>query len=199
MALVMAVTSYGTNDPLAVKLWSKRLAVEVLKSTWAIQVHGHDLGLDHPDQGRAEKSAGDKITYGLRMQLVRQRRPRRRHAGRPGRVLTTYSDSVRQPAAPCRPLGRRMSQQRVPFVVRDEALSGLRDWWSDRIDAWPSSTRSAATRCRPTPATPACRPRWRRTPTTTRQLRRVDGDESITTTSTFVLSFSTRRWSAPGP
>jgi N4-gp56 family major capsid protein len=27
-----------------------------------------------------------------------------------------------------------MSQQRVPFSVRDEALSGLRDWWSDRID-----------------------------------------------------------------
>lgn len=27
-----------------------------------------------------------------------------------------------------------MSQQRVPFVVRDEALSGLRDWWADRID-----------------------------------------------------------------
>jgi N4-gp56 family major capsid protein len=27
-----------------------------------------------------------------------------------------------------------MSQQRVPFIVRDEALAGLRDWWSDRID-----------------------------------------------------------------
>lgn len=31
----MAVTSYGVNDPLAVKLWSKRLSVEVLKNTWA--------------------------------------------------------------------------------------------------------------------------------------------------------------------
>ncbi len=28
-----------------------------------------------------------------------------------------------------------MSQQRVPFIIRDEALSGLRDWWTDRIDA----------------------------------------------------------------
>lgn len=28
-----------------------------------------------------------------------------------------------------------MSQQRVPFDVRDEALSGLRDWWADRFDA----------------------------------------------------------------
>ena len=31
----MATTSYGVNDPLAVKLWSKRLAVEVLKNVWA--------------------------------------------------------------------------------------------------------------------------------------------------------------------
>jgi N4-gp56 family major capsid protein len=28
----------------------------------------------------------------------------------------------------------RMSQQRVPFSVREEALSGLKDWWTDRID-----------------------------------------------------------------
>ena len=27
-----------------------------------------------------------------------------------------------------------MSQQRVPFNIRDEALSGLRDWWTDRLD-----------------------------------------------------------------
>lgn len=27
-----------------------------------------------------------------------------------------------------------MSQQRVPFSVRDEALSGLRDWYADRFD-----------------------------------------------------------------
>lgn len=27
-----------------------------------------------------------------------------------------------------------MSQQRVPFSIRDEALSGLRDWWTDRLD-----------------------------------------------------------------
>ena len=32
-------------------------------------------------------------------------------------------------------IGGRMSQQRVPFDVRMEALSGLRDWWTDRIDA----------------------------------------------------------------
>ena len=81
------------------------------------------------------KSAGDKITYGLRMQLT--------GAGVVGdgtlegqeESLTTYSDSVtiNQLRHAVRSAGR-MSQQRVPFVVRDEALSGLRDWWTDRID-----------------------------------------------------------------
>lgn len=31
----MAVTTYGVNDPLSVKLWSKKLSVESLKQCWA--------------------------------------------------------------------------------------------------------------------------------------------------------------------
>jgi hypothetical protein len=29
-----------------------------------------------------------------------------------------------------------MSEQRVPFSVREEAMSGLRDWWAVRLDTW---------------------------------------------------------------
>lgn len=29
--------------------------------------------------------------------------------------------------------GGKMSEQRIPFSVRQEALSGLKDWWTDRI------------------------------------------------------------------
>jgi N4-gp56 family major capsid protein len=82
-----------------------------------------------------QKSAGDKVTYGLRMQLS--------GAGVIGdgtlegseESLTTYSDAVviNQLRHAVRSAGR-MSQQRVPFNIRDEALSGLRDWWTDRID-----------------------------------------------------------------
>jgi hypothetical protein len=32
--------------------------------------------------------------------------------------------------------GGKMSEQRVPFKVRDEARDGLADWWSERIDRW---------------------------------------------------------------
>lgn len=131
----MAVTSYGTNDPLAVKLWSKRLAVEVLKTCWASRFMGPNSSNIIQIKDETSKSAGDKITYGLRMQLT--------GAGVIGdgtlegmeESLTTYSDSVivNQLRHAVRSAGR-MSQQRVPFVIRDEALSGLRDWWTDRID-----------------------------------------------------------------
>ena len=132
----MAATNYGVNDPLAVKLWAKKLAVEVLKETWFMRFAGE--GSDNAVQVRDEtmKSAGDKITYGLRMQLLA--------AGIQGdgtlegneEALVTYSDAIliNQLRNAVRSAGR-MSQQRVPFSVRDEALSGLRDWYADRFDA----------------------------------------------------------------
>lgn len=131
----MAVTSYGTNDPLAVKLWSKKLAVEVLKETFATRFMGEDSNSLIQIKDELEKSAGDKITYGLRMQLA--------GLGVIGdgtlegneESLTTYSDSIviNQLRHAVRSAGR-MSQQRVPFSIRDEALAGLRDWWTNRLD-----------------------------------------------------------------
>lgn len=132
----MAATSFGVNDPLAVKLWSKKLTVEVLKETWIMNFAGTNSDSMVQIKDETQKSAGDKITYGLRMQLV--------SAGVQGdgtlegneESLVTYSDAVliNQLRNAVRSAGR-MSQQRVPFSVRDEALSGLRDWYADRFDA----------------------------------------------------------------
>jgi N4-gp56 family major capsid protein len=131
----LAVTSYGVNDPLAVKLWSKKLSVEVLKNTWASKFMGKDSNSVIHIKDETSKSAGDKITYGLRMQLT--------GTGVIGdgtlegneESLVTFSDAllINQLRHAVRSAGR-MSQQRVPFSIREEALSGLRDWWTDRID-----------------------------------------------------------------
>jgi len=131
----MAVTSYGVNDPLAVKVWSKRLSIEVLKNTWASRFMGTSSANVIQIKDELQKGSGDKITYGLRMQLT--------GTGVLGdgtlegneESLTTYSDAVilNQLRHAVRSAGR-MSQQRVPFSIRDEALSGLRDWWADRLD-----------------------------------------------------------------
>lgn len=131
----MAVTSYGTNDPLAVKLWSKLLSVEVLKNTWASKFMGPTSSSIIHVKDELNKSAGDKITYGLRMQLQGNGIIGDGTLEGNEESLTTYSDAViiNQLRHAVRSAGR-MTQQRIPFNIRDEALSGLRDWWTDRID-----------------------------------------------------------------
>lgn len=131
----MAVTNYGVNDALAVKLWSKKLWVEALKQTWSNRFIGDSTNSLMVMKDETQKSAGDQVTFGLRMQL-----------SGPGvqgdgtlegneESLTTYSDAlvINQLRHAVRSAGR-MSQQRVPFDVRMEALSGLKDWWADRLD-----------------------------------------------------------------
>ncbi len=120
---------------MAVKLWSKRLAVEVLKTTWAMKFSGPTSASIIQIKDELSKSAGDKITYGLRMQLTGTGVIGDGTLEGQEESLTVYSDSIviNQLRHAVRSAGR-MSQQRVPFVIRDEALSGLRDWWSDRLD-----------------------------------------------------------------
>jgi len=131
----MAATSYGTNDPLTVKLWSKKLAVEVLKQTWASRFMGMESSNIIQVKDELSKSAGDKITYGLRMQLSGQGVIGDGALVGNEEALTTYSDSIviNQLRNAVRSAGR-MSQQRIPFSIRQESLDGLRDWWTDRLD-----------------------------------------------------------------
>jgi N4-gp56 family major capsid protein len=133
----MATTSYGVNDALAVKTWGKKLFVDALKKTHASKFMGKGSNSLVQIRDEVSKGPGDKITVGLRMQLS--------GAGVQGdgtlegneESLTTYSDAVYidQLRHAVRSAGK-MSEQRVPFSVRDEAKAGLEDWWADRIDTW---------------------------------------------------------------
>jgi N4-gp56 family major capsid protein len=133
----MATTDYGVNHPLAVKLWSKKLMQEALKETYASKFMGKGSDSLIQIKDDTQKAAGDRITCGLRMQLT--------GAGIQGdstlegneEALVTYSDNVfiDQLRHAVRS-GGKMSEQRVPFSVREEARVGLQDWWSDRFDLW---------------------------------------------------------------
>lgn len=133
----MATTDYPVNSPLAVKRWSETLMKEALKQTFAMQFMGTDSGSLIQIKTELNKAAGDRITFGLRQQLT--------GSGVQGdgtlegneEQLVTYSqnltiDQLRHAVRS----GGQMSQQRVPFSIREEAKDGLVDWWSDRIDKW---------------------------------------------------------------
>ena len=133
----MATTSYGVNDALAVKLWGKKLFQDALKKTYFDRFMGKSSNSLVQLRDETSKGPGDRITVGLRMQLS--------GAGVQGdgtlegneESLTTYSDNVfiEQLRHAVRSAGK-MSEQRVPFSVRDEAKAGLEDWWADRLDTW---------------------------------------------------------------
>lgn len=132
----MATTSFATGNALTVKLWAKKLAVEALKETQFGRFIGEGSDSLVMLRDETRKSAGDQITYGLRMQM--------QSAGVVGdgtlqgneEALSIYSDALvinqlRNAAL----VQGRMSQQRVLFDLRTECLSGLKDWFADRLDA----------------------------------------------------------------
>ena len=131
----MATTDYGVNHPLAVKLWSRKLFQEIIGSTYTGRFMGTSDKSLIQIKTETQKSEGDKITFGLRMLLT--------GAGIQGdnalegneEALTTYSDSVtiNQLRHAVRSAGR-MSEQRVPFSIREEARMGLQDWWTERME-----------------------------------------------------------------
>ncbi len=131
----MATTSFGVNDALAVKLWSKKLDHEALKFTDIGPLIGTDPGSIIQLKTETSKGKGDQVTYGLRMQLAGAGFTENQLAEGNGESLTTYSDALL-----INELGHvvgvksedTIDQQRVNFNLRDEAKMGLSDWYAKR-------------------------------------------------------------------
>lgn len=133
----MATTSYGVNHAMAVKLWSKILLREALKATFAYQFMDDSDSALCQRKTETSKGPGDRIRVGLRMQLNGDGVQGDGTLEGNEEALVTYSDDlyIDQLRNAVRSAGK-MSEQRVPFSVREEAMAGLRDWWAGRIDYW---------------------------------------------------------------
>ena len=133
----MSMTEYGVNAPEAVKLWSRKLAREALKQTYINRFVGKGSDSLIQEKTDTKKDAGDRVRCTLRMQLS--------GGGTQGDAtlegneesLTTHTDDIiiDQLRHAVRSKGK-MTEQRIPFSIRSEAMSGLRDWWADRMDTW---------------------------------------------------------------
>lgn len=131
----MATTDYPVNHPLAQKLWSKELFHDVIGESFFGKFTGTSDTSLVQIKSETQKQAGDRIRVGLRGLLT--------GAGVQGdstlegneEALTTYYDDVMidQLRHGVRSDGK-MSEQRVPFSVREEAKLGLKDWWTERFE-----------------------------------------------------------------
>jgi len=128
-------TNYGVNSPEAVKLWRSQLAREALKATWIQKFIGDSSDDIIQVFGETGKSAGDRVTVTLRMQLNGDGVAGDGTLEGNEEPLTTYTDNlfVDQLRHAVRS-GGKMTEQRIPWKIRDEAMMGLKDWWAGRLD-----------------------------------------------------------------
>lgn len=132
----MATTSYGVNDSHAMKAWSRKLAVEVSKATAIAPLIGTSADSIIHMKEELNKDKGDKVTFGLRMQLNGDGVTEGETLEGNEEALTTYADSIfiNELAHAVRVKNEgTIDVQRVPFSLREQAKSGLRDWYSDRL------------------------------------------------------------------
>jgi N4-gp56 family major capsid protein len=131
----MATTNYSVNSPEAVKLWRSQLAREALKATWVQKFIGDSSDDILQVFGETGKDSGDRVTVTLRMQLNGDGVAGDASLEGNEEPLTTYTDNliVDQLRHGVRS-GGKMTEQRIPWKIRDEAMLGLKDWWAGRID-----------------------------------------------------------------
>ena len=133
----MAVTSFGVNDALSNKLWAKRLTVEALKPTFFGRFMGTSANSMIHVKTETSKSPGDKVTFGLRVQLFGDGVTENQTLEGNEESLTTYADSIfiNELAHAVRVKSENtIDAQRVPFDLRAEARDGLADWFANRFD-----------------------------------------------------------------
>ena len=132
----MSITRYGVNDSLAVKAWSKMLAVESLKATEIRPLMGENKTSIITIKNELKKGKGDKITHGLRMQLSGDGVTEGQVLEGNEESLTTYDDHLYinelLHATRASNDGHAIDNQRVLFNVRSESRDALKDWFAKR-------------------------------------------------------------------
>lgn len=131
----MAKTSYGVNHPWAVKLWAKNLWHETIGEDFYGKFMGE--GTNNVIQVRPELSKGgaDTIYVGLRALLEGDGVSGDNTLEGSGEQLVTYRDAltIDQLRHNVESQGK-MSEQRVPFSVREEGRMALKDWFTERMN-----------------------------------------------------------------
>lgn len=134
----MAETTFGVNDALAQKLWSKNLSVAEREYLDIAPLMGEDENSIIQIKSETRKGAGDKVTFGLMARLTGDGKTENETAEGNGESLSIYSDSVFVNELGHIAAARSdntIDAQRVPFDLREKCKSALGMWWADRKSA----------------------------------------------------------------
>ena len=131
----MAVSEWGQGSDNAVKLWSRKMFEEALRQTWLYRFMGNDDNSLIQVLDDTSKGPGDRVTVQLRAQLCALGVQGDGTLEGNEEALNVYTDNlfVNQLRHAVRS-GGKMSEQRVPFSVREEAQKALSDWYAAAFD-----------------------------------------------------------------
>lgn len=131
----MSMTEYGVNHPLAVKKWAMGIGRDVLQDMYLSPFTGEDSNNIIQIKTELSKGPGDTVKFGLRNLLDGDGISGDNTLEGNEESLVTNDDQVviDQLRHAVRSRGK-LSEQRVPFSVRDECKSGLQDWWKERME-----------------------------------------------------------------
>lgn len=131
----MSKTEFGMNHPLAVSVWSKSLAIEAYRKTFVGKFIGSTEDSLIQEKVELKKGPGDNITCGLNVQLQGDGVAGDATLEGEEEALQFYDDKiyVDQLRNAVRIAGK-MTEQRVPYNLRETAKSRLADWWARRMD-----------------------------------------------------------------
>ena len=131
----MAQTTFGVNHPLAVSVWSKSLAIEAYRKTFIGKFIGEGEDSLIQEKTDLKKSAGDNITFGLNVQLQGDGVQGDATLEGNEEALQFYDDNlvINQLRHASRTKGR-MTEQRVPYDLRQTSRNRLADWYARRYD-----------------------------------------------------------------
>ena len=133
----MATTDYGLNSNETVKLWSRKLFRESLKQTWMFRFMGRGTNSMIQILDETSKGPGDRVRYILRMLLTGDGVVGDASLEGNEEALVTFTDNLTiDQLRHATRSGGKMSEQRIPFSVREENRQALTDWWADRMDTW---------------------------------------------------------------
>jgi N4-gp56 family major capsid protein len=128
-------TNFAVNHPLAVKLFAKKLYHDIIGESYVGKFMGKSDSSLIQVKTETQKEAGDKITFGLRSLLTGDGVSEGTTLEGAEEAMVHYNDAVvlGQLRHAVRSAGK-MSEQRVPWSVREEARMGLKDWWIERME-----------------------------------------------------------------
>ena len=135
----MAYPTFGVNDAMAVKHWSKILSHSARDTTAIAPLMGEDENSIVQVKTETRKDKGDNVTFALLARLAGDGFTEGQTAIGNAEAMTLYSDAVtiNEIGTTCAPPSQEsIDHQRIPFNLRSEAKGLLGLWFGERWASW---------------------------------------------------------------